>query len=93
MLTTLHLVVKTVRDMSEGIRGMKRNAERIFKLGTFNVRGLTKEVKQFQQLQTNLSKQRRKETYSSTLVGNKLTIMKSEPVDHMINRMHRLRKK
>ena len=155
-MTMLPRAVQTVRELSKSISGARgRNANRTFKLGTFNVRGLTKEVKQYQlgadmerygldvlclqetkmqillnkdinknrlictesvsshyglgfmvapkwtehihrfwrvndrisvlQLQTTQSKQQRKETYSSTLVGNRLTIRKSEPVDHMIN--------
>ena len=45
----LPLAVQTVRELSNSIRGRQgRNAAKIFKLGSFNVRGLTKDVKQFQ---------------------------------------------
>ena len=39
------------------------------------------------QLQTNKSKQRKTgdERYSSVLIGNKLTIKRKEPVDHLVN--------
>ena len=43
-------VVKTARELSNSVRTQgRRNANaKIFKLGTFNVRGLTKDVKQNQ---------------------------------------------
>ena len=52
LLTMLPLAMRVAGDLSNSIR---TQGKKIFKLGTFNVRGLTKDVKQ-KQLSTDMTK-------------------------------------